>query len=145
MYVCLFNVITDRDFRALVADENCTISAVHRSLGTKPRCGKCVPYLRQLLRQVVEMPPQPILPILREGISHCESVRDGTRDLFSKVLEAQEDHVDFTKTQRDLIPKIGIEILSAAVRRHRVVSAVSAQGVTATERRRSDCAALQAG
>ena len=56
MYVCLCNGITDRDFRAHAADENCTVSTVYRSLGTKPRCGKCVPYVRQLLRQAVEMP-----------------------------------------------------------------------------------------
>jgi bacterioferritin-associated ferredoxin len=61
MYVCLCNGITDRDFRAHAVDENCTVSTVYRSLGTKPRCGKCVPYVKQLLRQVTEMPhPQPI-------------------------------------------------------------------------------------
>ncbi len=56
MYVCLCNGITDRDFRAHAADENCTVSRVYRSLGTKPKCGKCVPYVRQLLRQAVEIP-----------------------------------------------------------------------------------------
>jgi bacterioferritin-associated ferredoxin len=55
MYVCLCNAITDREFRAHVTDENFTVSNVYRSLGTKPRCGKCVPYVRQLLRQVVEI------------------------------------------------------------------------------------------
>jgi bacterioferritin len=53
---------------------------------------------------------QNALPTLREGIVHCESVRDFvTRDLFSKILEAEEDHVDFIETQLELIPKIGIE------------------------------------
>jgi len=61
MYVCLCNAITDYDIRAHAVDENCTVSAVYRSLGTKPRCGKCVPYVRQLLQQMVEFPhPQPI-------------------------------------------------------------------------------------
>jgi bacterioferritin-associated ferredoxin len=55
MYVCLCNAITERDFCAHAADENCTVSAVYRSLGTKPRCGKCVPFVKQLLRQVVEV------------------------------------------------------------------------------------------
>ena len=60
MYVCLCNAITDREFRACAADENCTVSTVYRSLGTKPKCGKCVPYVKQLLRQVIEIPhPQP--------------------------------------------------------------------------------------
>ncbi len=50
---------------------------------------------------------QNALPALREGIGHCESVRDFvTRDLFSEILE---DHVDFIERQLDLIPKIGIE------------------------------------
>jgi bacterioferritin-associated ferredoxin len=56
MYVCLCNAITDRDFRAHAADESCTVATVYRSIGTKPKCGKCVPYVRQLLRQVVEIP-----------------------------------------------------------------------------------------
>jgi bacterioferritin len=53
---------------------------------------------------------QNAMPVLREGIAHCEAVRDFvTRDLFSEILEAEEDHVDFIETQLDLIPKIGIE------------------------------------
>ena len=50
------------------------------------------------------------MPVLRDAIAHCESVRDFvSRDLFSEILEAEEDHVDFIETQLDLIPKVGIE------------------------------------
>jgi bacterioferritin len=53
---------------------------------------------------------QKALPTLREAIAHCEIVRDFvTRDLFSEILEAEEDHVDFIEVQLDLITKIGIE------------------------------------
>ena len=53
---------------------------------------------------------QRAMPMLREAIAHSESVRDFvSRDLFSEILEAEEDHVDFIEIQLDLIPKIGIE------------------------------------
>ena len=47
---------------------------------------------------------------LREGIAHCESVRDFvTRDMLSEMLEGEEDQVDFIETQFDLIDRVGIE------------------------------------
>jgi bacterioferritin len=47
---------------------------------------------------------------LREAISHCESVRDFvSRDLFSDILEGEEDQVDFLETQFELIDRIGLE------------------------------------
>jgi bacterioferritin len=47
---------------------------------------------------------------LREGIAYCESVRDYvSRDLLVKILENEEEHVDFLDRQFDLIRQIGIE------------------------------------
>jgi bacterioferritin len=47
---------------------------------------------------------------LREGIAYCESVRDFvSRDLLVKILDDEEDHVDFLERQFDLIKQIGIE------------------------------------
>jgi|SRR5580704_13283067 bacterioferritin len=46
----------------------------------------------------------------REGIAHCESVRDFvTRDLLSEALAGEEAQVDFIETQISLIDRIGIE------------------------------------
>jgi bacterioferritin-associated ferredoxin len=52
MYVCVCNAITDRDIRAQAAGERSTVAMIYRSLGTKPKCGKCVPLVCQMLRQV---------------------------------------------------------------------------------------------
>jgi bacterioferritin len=55
---------------------------------------------------------------LREGIAYCESVRDYvSRDLLLRILESEEEHVDFLDRQFDLIKQIGIEryiLLNAA-------------------------------
>ena len=53
---------------------------------------------------------QQAMPQLREAIPYCEKVRDFvTRDLFSQILEGEEEHVDFLETQLELIEKIGVE------------------------------------
>ena len=47
---------------------------------------------------------------LRDGIAHCESVRDYvSRDLLRRILDNEEHHVDFLDRQMDLIKQIGIE------------------------------------
>jgi bacterioferritin len=53
---------------------------------------------------------QQAMPQLREAIPYCEKVHDFvTRDLFSQILEGEEEHVDFLETQLELIEKIGVE------------------------------------
>jgi bacterioferritin-associated ferredoxin len=59
MYVCVCNAITDREVRAQAQRDGSTVAAIYRSLGRKPTCGKCVPLVCQLLRQVVELPQPP--------------------------------------------------------------------------------------
>lgn len=50
------------------------------------------------------------IPVLREAIEYCESVRDFvSRDLFSDILESEEEHVDWLETQLGLIEKVGIQ------------------------------------
>lgn len=50
MFVCLCNALTDRELCA--AAETCErVADVYQCCGCKPDCGKCVPYVRDLLRQ----------------------------------------------------------------------------------------------
>ena len=50
------------------------------------------------------------IPLLRDAMEHSEKVRDyGSRDLFGKILNNEEEHVDYLETQFDLIERIGIE------------------------------------
>ena len=47
---------------------------------------------------------------LREGIAYCESVRDYvSHDLLRRILDNEEEHVDFLERQFDLIKLVGIE------------------------------------
>ena len=59
---------------------------------------------------------------LRAGIAYCESVRDFvSRDLLQKILDSEEEHVDFLERQFDLIKQIGIEryvMLNAGAANH---------------------------
>ena len=50
------------------------------------------------------------IPDLRDAIEHCEKVRDYvSRDLFQKILDNEEEHLDYLETQLDLIKRIGLE------------------------------------
>ena len=50
------------------------------------------------------------IPDLRDGIAYCEENRDYvTREIFERILESEEEHVDFLETQLDLIKRVGLE------------------------------------
>ena len=50
------------------------------------------------------------LPVLKEAIAHCETVRDYvSRDLFQFILESEEEHVDTLETQFEMIERMGIQ------------------------------------
>ena len=50
------------------------------------------------------------IPLLRDAIEYCESVRDYvSRDLFASILESEEEHVDFLETQFDMIERMGLQ------------------------------------
>ena len=47
--------------------------------------------------------------LLKEGIAHCESVRDYvSRDLLLKLLDETEEHIDHIETQLGLIEQVGL-------------------------------------
>ena len=46
---------------------------------------------------------------LRGSIAHCEKVKDYvSRDLFSEILENEEEHVDTLEQQFEMIARMGI-------------------------------------
>ena len=50
------------------------------------------------------------IPLLREGIAHCETVRDYvSRELLERILANEEEHVDTLEKQFDLIARMGLE------------------------------------
>ena len=48
------------------------------------------------------------LPVLRDAISYCESIRDSvSRRLFTDILDSEEEHIDWIETQLALIDRVG--------------------------------------
>ena len=53
---------------------------------------------------------QEAMPLLKEAIAHCETVRDYiSREILEDILEGEEEHVDFLETQFDLIKNMGLQ------------------------------------
>jgi bacterioferritin len=48
------------------------------------------------------------LPVLRDAIARCEAASDYvSRQLFSDILESEEEHIDWIETQLSVIDRIG--------------------------------------
>jgi bacterioferritin-associated ferredoxin len=51
MYVCVCNGLTDRQVRDIAEAGGRSAAGVYRSFGVRPQCGKCVPMMRDILRE----------------------------------------------------------------------------------------------
>jgi bacterioferritin len=50
------------------------------------------------------------IPLLKDAIAHCESLRDYvSREVFERILQNEEEHVDFHETQFEMIERMGLE------------------------------------
>lgn len=50
------------------------------------------------------------IPLLKEAIAHCEAVRDYvSREIFERILESEEEHVDYLEKQFDMIERMGLQ------------------------------------
>lgn len=65
--------------------------------------------VEELLKADLELEEEAI-PLLRDAIAHCETVRDYvSRDLFAHILDNEEHHVDMLETQFELIRQMGLQ------------------------------------
>ncbi len=50
------------------------------------------------------------VPLLRDAIAHCEAARDYvSREIFERILESEEEHIDWIETQFEMIERMGIQ------------------------------------
>ena len=49
MYICICNGITDKDIMEAHANGATTVASVYRACESSPQCGKCRPYIKELI------------------------------------------------------------------------------------------------
>ena len=65
--------------------------------------------VEEILRADLELEIE-ALGQLKGAIAHCETVKDYvSRDLFSEILENEEQHVDTLETQFEMIARMGLQ------------------------------------
>jgi bacterioferritin len=51
---------------------------------------------------------QEAVQVLREAVAHADTVADYvSRDLLTRILESEEEHIDWLETQLDLVERLG--------------------------------------
>ena len=64
--------------------------------------------VEEVLRADLALEEESVDP-LRQAIAHCESVRDFvSRELFEKILDNEEEHIDFLERQFEMIQRMGL-------------------------------------
>jgi bacterioferritin len=65
--------------------------------------------VEEVLKADLEL-EQEAIPLLRDASQHCEAVRDYvSRDLFKRILENEEEHVDYLEKLFDQIKLMGVQ------------------------------------
>lgn len=55
MYVCICNALREKEIKAAAGDNVATVAEVFNRCGTRPRCGKCVPDVAQMIENASNM------------------------------------------------------------------------------------------
>ena len=60
MYICICNALRDREIEAAAGDDARTVAEVFRRCGRRPRCGKCLHDVAQMIEdaRLLEIGPQ---------------------------------------------------------------------------------------
>src|SRR3954465_4548934 len=65
--------------------------------------------VEEVLKADLELETEALVQLLG-AIAHCESVQDyGSRDLFSEILDNEEEHVDTLEQQFEMIARMGLQ------------------------------------
>jgi len=64
--------------------------------------------VEEILRADLEVEMEAV-PLLKDAIAYCEEVRDYTsREIFERILESEEEHLDFLETQFEMFERMGL-------------------------------------
>jgi len=66
--------------------------------------------VKEILKCDLSLEVDMAVPDLRAAITHSENVKDYvSRELLEKILESEEEHIDFLETQLELVERVGLE------------------------------------